>query len=143
MHSAQCGKTRNSVLLKKISSNQQFSDFFSKTIAFTEFLLKNGGSQIPVFPHCAVHSVEKREILSHWKEISSNQLFSNFFSKTIAFTNFLRKKCEREFLQFPHCVMNVHIPEFYVCTAMILLSQKFRQINIFVRAMDWRKKFVK
>ena len=49
------------------------------------------------------HSVEKREILSHWKKISSNQLFSNFFSKTIAFTKFLRKKCEREFLQFPHC----------------------------------------
>ena len=48
------------------------------------------------------HSVEKREILSHWKKISSNQLFSNFFSKTIAFTKFLRKKCEREFLQFPH-----------------------------------------
>ena len=40
--------------------------------------------------------------LSHWKEISSNQLFSNFFifSKTIAFTTFLRKKCEREFLKF-------------------------------------------
>ena len=27
------------------------------------------------------HSVEKREILSHWKKISSNQLFSNFISK--------------------------------------------------------------
>ena len=38
------------------------------------------------------------------KKLSSNQLFSNFFSKTIAFTKFLRKKCEREFLQFPHCV---------------------------------------
>ena len=37
------------------------------------------------------------------KKNSSNQLFSNFFSKTIAFTKFLRKKCGREFLQFPHC----------------------------------------
>ena len=46
-----------------------------------------------------VHSVEKREILCHWKEISSKQLFSNFFSKTIVFTKFLRKKCEIEFLQ--------------------------------------------
>ena len=37
------------------------------------------------------------------KKNSSNQLFSNFYSKTIAFTEFLRKKCKREFLQFPHC----------------------------------------
>ena len=29
------------------------------------------------------------------KKISSNHLFSNFFSKTNAFTKFLRKKCER------------------------------------------------
>ena len=34
---------------------------------------------------------------------SSNQLFSSFFSRTINFTKFLWKKCEREFLQFPHC----------------------------------------
>ena len=39
------------------------------------------------------HSVVKREIISHRKKISSNQ----FFSKTISFTKFLRKKCEREF----------------------------------------------
>ena len=37
------------------------------------------------------------------KKNSSNQLFSNVFSKTIAFTKFLRIKCEREFLHFPHC----------------------------------------
>ena len=36
------------------------------------------------------------------KKISSNQLLSDFFSKFIAFTKFLGKKCEREFLQFPH-----------------------------------------
>ena len=47
--------------------------------------------------------MEKREILSHQKKISSKQLFSNFFSKTITFTKFLQKECEREFLQFPHC----------------------------------------
>ena len=39
------------------------------------------------------HSVVKRDILSHWKKISSNQLFS----KTIAFTKILSKKSEREF----------------------------------------------
>ena len=43
------------------------------------FFLKN------VLPH----SVEKREILSHQKNISSNQLFSNLFSKTVTFTEFL------------------------------------------------------
>ena len=58
--------------------------------------------EFPVFPHCEC-SVEKREILSHKKKISSNQLFSNFFSKTIVFTKFLWKMCEREFLQFQHC----------------------------------------
>ena len=46
-----------------------------------------------------------RNSLSPLIKISSNQLFSNFFSKTIAFTRFLRKKCEREFLQFPHCAL--------------------------------------
>ena len=31
------------------------------------------------------HIVEKREIFSHWKKISSNHLFKNFYSKTNAF----------------------------------------------------------
>ena len=43
------------------------------------------------------HTVEKRIILSHQKNISSNQLFSNLFSKTVTFTNFLPKLSEREF----------------------------------------------
>ena len=48
----------------------------------------------------SMHSVEKREILSpHRKNISSNQLFSNFFSKTVTFTEFLPKMREREFRQ--------------------------------------------
>ena len=61
----------------------------------------------------SMRSVEKREILSHWKKISSNHLFSNFFSKTIAFTKFLRKKCEREFLQFPHYAMFIDFTQKY------------------------------
>ena len=52
---------------------------------------------------CETQCGKTRNSLS-LKKLSSNQLFSNFFSKTIAFTKFLRKKCEREFLQFPHCV---------------------------------------
>ena len=46
---------------------------------------------------CVWHSVEKQEILSHLKNISSDQLFSNLFSKTVIFTKFLPKMREREF----------------------------------------------
>ena len=49
------------------------------------------------------HSVEITEILSHRKNISWNQVFSNFFSKDVDFTKFLLRKCEREFSYFPHC----------------------------------------
>ena len=45
------------------------------------------------------HSVERREILSHRKRISSKQLF-NFFSKTIKFTKFLRKIVTENFCNF-------------------------------------------
>ena len=85
------------------------------------------------------HSVEKREILSHWKKISSNHLFSNFYSKTNAFTKFLQKKCEREFLQFPHCVFrsrdystahSLEITEIYSRT---FVTKKFRENNVFTR----------
>ena len=50
-------------------------------------------------------NVEKLEILSHLKQFSSNQLFSNLlFCKTVNFTKFLPKMREREFPKFPHCV---------------------------------------
>ena len=45
-----------------------------------------------------------KKIFSRLKNISWNQVFSNYFSKYIAFTKFLSKKCESKFLQFPHCV---------------------------------------
>ena len=44
-----------------------------------------------------IHSVEKREILSHQKNISSNQLFSKFISKNVVFTQFLPKKYKSKF----------------------------------------------
>ena len=56
---------------------------FSRDVDYTEFLLRTYYERV--------------------EKISSNQLFSNFLSKTIGFTKFLRKKCEKEFLQFPHC----------------------------------------
>ena len=43
------------------------------------------------------------EIYSHWKNISSNHLFSNFFSKHVAFTKFLPKMRESKFPKLPHC----------------------------------------
>ena len=39
------------------------------------------------------------------KNISSNQLFSDFFSKNVDFTENLPKKCEIKFLKFPHCTV--------------------------------------
>ena len=78
----------NNVFTKKMI----WRNFFSVTVDFSFF-------------HTALHSVEKREILSHWKYISWNQLSCNFFffSKNIVFTKFLPKKYEREFPSIPHC----------------------------------------
>ena len=74
----QCGKPRN------ISSNQLFSNLFSKTVTFTKF------------PHFALHIGKARNSFS-LKKISSNQLFRNrfhdFFAKKVYvtenFCNFL------------------------------------------------------
>ena len=43
------------------------------------------------------HIVEKWKIYSHPKNISSNQLFSNFFSKTVTITKILPKLRESKF----------------------------------------------
>ena len=73
------------VLLKKLPKS-----WFDEIFFF-------GEREFLVFPHCAVHSVEKQEILSHWKNISWNQLFSKFFSKTVVFTKFLSKMSKSKF----------------------------------------------
>ena len=44
------------------------------------------------------------------KNISSNQLFSNFFGKNVAFTKFLPKKSESKFLKLPHCAHQTKFP---------------------------------
>ena len=54
---SQCGKTLS---LKKISSNQLFSNFFSKTVTFTKFLPKMHESKFPEFPHCALQWICNR-----------------------------------------------------------------------------------
>ena len=66
-------KFRESVLLKN------FIWFDEKNVRNSEFL---------VLPHCAI--VEKQDNYSYIN-ISSNKLFSNFFSKYVAFTEFFAK----------------------------------------------------
>ena len=63
--------------------------FEEKSIDFTEFLEKDAKTQ------CG----KPRYSLSSPKNISSNQLFSNLFSKTVTFTKFLLKMCEKR--EFP------------------------------------------
>ena len=98
---------------------------FSKNVIFTRFL--------PVVKK--TQCVEKREILSHWKLFSWNQLFSNFFSKDVTFTKFLPKKLEREFPQFPHSVV-------WKCLKFTPTSKIFREINLqyksLVKKLLWR-----
>ena len=48
-----------------------------------------------------LHTVVKWKIYSHPKNISPNQLFSNFVSKTVNFTNILPKKVRVKFSFFP------------------------------------------
>ena len=61
--------------------------------------------------HTHTHSVEKREILSHWKKFLWNQLFSNSFSETVIFTKFFPKNRESKFPKFPHCACSVEYNE--------------------------------
>ena len=46
---SQCGKMINLLSPKKISSNQLFSYFISKTVIFTKFLQKKCESKFPKF----------------------------------------------------------------------------------------------
>ena len=89
--------------------------------------------------HCSVdstlHSVEKWKIYSHPKNISSNQLFSNFVSKSIVFTKFLPKKRESSRVNFRyfhsvHCTLSVE--ETSIC---------FHEITEFFAKISWRQLF--
>ena len=76
--------------------------------------------------NCTWCTVRENENLLSLKKISSNQLFGDFFSKTVTFTKYLPKMRESKFPYFPHCV---------VCwTVWKWLSpffwQKFRESNI-------------
>ena len=81
--------------------------------------------RISIFPH----SMVKREILSHRNLFSSNQLFSNFFSKTIDFTKCLRKKVWDRI----SAISTLYFPHWAVWKSQkftLTIRQKiFRQIN--------------
>ena len=125
----QCGKTRNS-LSQKRKKNRQINSlvtYLVKPLLSRNFCQKCVRETSRNFHNVLwqCHSVEKWGILSHRKNISWNQLFSNLFSKTVAFTKFLSKKCER----------NLKISTLWVWkkrTFMLnLFSQKFRESNNF------------
>ena len=48
------------------------------------------------------HSVEKQEILSHWKKCRQIIYLVISIVKPLLSRNFCLRKCEREFLQLPH-----------------------------------------
>ena len=83
----------------KTTSWNQLSNCFayglSLSLTYRNIFFKNGERKIL--------SVEILKIYSHRKLFSSNQLFSNFFSKTVTYTKFLPKIRESELLYFPHC----------------------------------------
>ena len=97
---------------KKFKTSAKFVDFFyfnfcQRIIDFYEyenllslFFIKDFmKSTFHIDSYCRLtsHSVEKHENLSYRKNISWNQLFSNLFCITVAFTKFLSKKYAREF----------------------------------------------
>ena len=110
-------KWKNYLSLKNISPKK-----FTIWVDFTELpILCTVCDEEKIFVISTHHSVEKREILSHLKNISSNQLFSNKFSKTVTFTKFLPKMRERE------------VPYYH--------AKFFRQINLQQVKIDFTKFF--
>ena len=76
---------------------------YSKLIWRNFYILKlcrifnNSLKSIHWWKGCVFHSVEKLEIYSERKDISSNQLYCNFFSKNVGFTKFLQRKRKSKF----------------------------------------------
>ena len=84
-HKCKCGKTRNYLSPKNISSNQLFSKIFSKTVDFTKFLSKicyeRGGRISVIFTLCFKILVEKYIVKSIWR-------------MNVDFTEILRNNCD-------------------------------------------------
>ena len=86
-HSVQCGKMKNLVSPKNISSNQLFSNLFSKNVAFTKFLSKKCDFHI-----VAQYTVWKNEKFTLTAKII-RQIISLVISlvKTLLSRNFCQK----------------------------------------------------
>ena len=121
---AQCGNYwQNIVKLLELITRICFSHFLSQFLSknFVEAMvslkkLLNNWFDDFFFQWATFHFVEKREILSHWKKIRQINSLEFLNSKTIAFTKVLRKKCEREFLQFQqfHCATLRKLRKFFL-----------------------------
>ena len=100
---AQCGKCGNSL-------SRFFGKNFVKVTVLLKKLLKswfheNFFQWERISRFSTLCSVEKWKIYSHWNFFPSNQLFSDLFSKCVAFTKFLPKKRESNFTWFRHCAV--------------------------------------
>ena len=117
------GQTWNLLLLEK---------YFVKTVCIFTLISRNFFWK-GTYESNMMHSVEIAEILSNWKKISSNQLFSNFFSKTVDFTRFLPS----EISSYTHLQK---FRERNVSTALALkklLDSWFDGIFLFVRGVNF------
>ena len=92
---SQCGKTRKSLSLKFFSWNQLFSNFFSKNVTFTKFLLKKREREFPQFPNCAFTEKKFRQINSLVICLVKLLLSRNFCPKSVRlkFHNFHTVQC--------------------------------------------------
>ena len=91
----------------------------------------------------------KRKNLVSPKNISWNQLFSNFYSKNVTFKTFLPKICETKSQQFPHCAEVSDFWSYYFITKIPwnqlfcwsiqgrLIWRNFRQFGeIFITSLE-------
>ena len=85
---SQCGKMKNLVSPKNISSNQLFSIFYSKNITFTKFLPKMREREITV--------------TLFWQKIRENNVFSKKILKSWFDEIFMG---DNKFFIFPHCAI--------------------------------------
>ena len=79
------------------------------------------------------HSVVISEIYSHCKNISSNHLFSNFFSKHVTLTKFLPKMRESKFPKLPHCALRT-VKNLWKFT-LTFLRKKIGESNAFANKL--------
>ena len=123
--------TFNKVLTRTLCDGNSLSQFLTKISWKQRFLTKELISRNIFFVRENVsffytqYGKPTNSLSLTEKNISWNQLFSYFLHKIVAFTKFLSKKCEKEFL----------------CCARDF-QQKFREINFFNNKIDYTKFFL-